>query len=84
MCCIETLLEAVAVVRQIYRHFDMELAGETETAMLHFLAENPQNIHGVHRYSLGELDWIATQRCAVSSSTPIFSGSSLNRDIVTS
>jgi hypothetical protein len=46
--------DPMAVVRLIYSHFDMELTGETEMAMQRFLAENPQNIHGVHRYSLGE------------------------------
>jgi hypothetical protein len=42
------------VVRLIYEHFDMELTRETEMAMERFLAENPQNRHGVHRYSLEE------------------------------
>ncbi|MFZ2445259.1 MAG: sulfotransferase [Syntrophobacteraceae bacterium] len=46
--------EPMAVVRLIYRHFDMELTPESETAMRRFLAKNPQNRHGVHRYSLGE------------------------------
>jgi hypothetical protein len=32
----------------------MALTDETEMAMLRFLAENPQNRHGVHRYSLEE------------------------------
>jgi len=48
----DLLREPMAVVRQIYRHFDMELKSESETAMLSFLAENPQNRHGVHHYSL--------------------------------
>jgi hypothetical protein len=46
--------DPMAVVRLIYRRFDMELTCETETAMLSFLAQNPQNTHGVHSYSLGE------------------------------
>ena len=50
----ELLRDPMAVVRQIYRHFDMELTSETETAMLRFLEKNPQNRHGVHRYSLEE------------------------------
>ena len=41
----------MAVVRLIYDHFGMELTKETETAMERFLAENPQNRHGVHSYS---------------------------------
>jgi hypothetical protein len=43
--------EPMAVVRLIYRHFDMELTSETQTAMEYFLAENPRNRHGAHRYS---------------------------------
>ena len=46
--------EPMALVRLIYSHFDMELTSETEMAMQRFLAENPQNKHGVHRYSLDE------------------------------
>ncbi len=44
----------MGVVRLIYRHFDMEFTTEAEAAMSRFLAQNPQNLHGVHRYSLGE------------------------------
>jgi hypothetical protein len=46
--------DPMAVVRLIYRHFDMELTVETEMAMMRFLAENPQNSHGVHSYSAEE------------------------------
>ncbi len=44
----------MAVVRVIYRHFDMELTPATEMAMRRFLEKNPQNRYGVHRYSLEE------------------------------
>jgi hypothetical protein len=44
----------LAVVRSIYTHFDMKLTPEAEAAMQSFLAQNPQNNHGVHRYTLGE------------------------------
>ncbi|MGC9194672.1 MAG: sulfotransferase family protein [Syntrophobacteraceae bacterium] len=44
----------LAVVRSIYRHFDMKLTAEAEAAMRVFLARNPQNNHGVHRYTLCE------------------------------
>ena len=50
----ELVKDPMAVVRQIYRHFDMELTGESEAAMLRFLAQNPRNRHGVHRYTLEE------------------------------
>jgi hypothetical protein len=48
----DLMREPMAMVRQIYRHFDMELKSESETAMQRFLEENPQNKHGVHHYSL--------------------------------
>jgi hypothetical protein len=50
----DLLRDPIAAVRKIYRHFDMKLTAGSEMAMLKFLAENPQNLHGVHRYSLGE------------------------------
>ncbi|MGP0044525.1 MAG: sulfotransferase family protein [Syntrophobacteraceae bacterium] len=50
----DLIRDPMAVVRLIYNHFDMALTDETEMAMLRFLAENPQNRHGVHRYSLEE------------------------------
>jgi hypothetical protein len=50
----DLLRDPMALVRLIYRHFEMELTSETEMAMQRFLAKNPQNKHGVHRYSLEE------------------------------
>lgn len=50
----DLLRNPLEVVQRIYRHFDMELTDETEMAMIRFLEKNPQDIHGVHRYSLGE------------------------------
>lgn len=44
----------LAVARRIYTHFEMEFTNETEQAMRRFVAQNPQNTNGVHRYSLGE------------------------------
>ncbi len=43
----------LAAIRSIYRHFDMKLTSGAEAAMQAFLARNPQNNHGVHRYTLG-------------------------------
>jgi len=48
----DLMRDPMAVVRRIYKHFDMELKSESELAMLRFLAENPQNRYGVHRYTL--------------------------------
>jgi hypothetical protein len=50
----DLLRDPMDMVRRIYKHFDMELTSETQMAMLRFLANNPQNRHGVHRYSLEE------------------------------
>jgi hypothetical protein len=44
--------DPMAVVRQIYDHFEMVLTDDAERAMQRFLTANPQNKHGVHRYSL--------------------------------
>jgi hypothetical protein len=46
--------DPMAVVREIYRYFDRELTLEAETAMQRFVAENPKNKNGEHRYSLEE------------------------------
>jgi len=39
-------------VRRIYEHFGMQLLPEAEARMRRFLAENPRDKHGTHRYSL--------------------------------
>jgi len=39
-------------VRRIYDHFGIELRSEAEARMRRFLAENPRDKHGRHRYSL--------------------------------
>jgi hypothetical protein len=44
----------MAVIRNLYNHFDMKFTHEAETAMRRFLAQNPQNSNGAHRYSLEE------------------------------
>jgi sulfotransferase family protein len=48
----EFMRDEIAMVRRIYRHFDMELSTEAETAMRRFLAANPKDKHGAHRYTL--------------------------------
>jgi hypothetical protein len=40
-------------VRRIYDHFEMVLGPEAEARMRRFLAENPRDKHGTHRYTLG-------------------------------
>jgi hypothetical protein len=39
-------------VREIYDHWDWELTPDAERRMRAFLAENAQNKHGPHRYTL--------------------------------
>jgi hypothetical protein len=40
------------IVRRIYATFGMELGGEAERRMTHFLERHPQNEHGRHEYTL--------------------------------
>ncbi|BCS52917.1 sulfotransferase [Geobacter sp. SVR] len=46
--------DPMEVVRGIYRHFERELTSEAEAAMQRFVAENPKDKHGIHRYTLEE------------------------------
>jgi hypothetical protein len=46
--------DELAMVRRIYAHFDLELTGEAETRMRRFLAANPKDKHGAHRYALAD------------------------------
>lgn len=46
--------EPIDTVRKIYSRFGRELDTEAEQAMRDFLAANPKDKHGTHRYSLKE------------------------------
>jgi hypothetical protein len=48
------LADPMAVVRTIYDRLGIELTAEAEGAMLSFIAENPQEKHGGHRYSFAD------------------------------
>jgi hypothetical protein len=48
----EFLRDEVAMVRRIYDHFGLVFSEEAENRMRKFLAANPQNRHGAHRYTL--------------------------------
>jgi hypothetical protein len=52
VACADLVKQPMAVVRQIYDHFDMVLTDEAQRAMRNFLTQHPQNKHGVHGYSL--------------------------------
>jgi sulfotransferase family protein len=49
----EMVRDPIAVVRRIYAHFEIPLTEAAEASMRRFLAENPKDKHGAHRYSLG-------------------------------
>ncbi len=49
---LELVRDPMSMVRRIYEHFDLGLTKAAETAMQRFLAENPKDKGGVHRYSL--------------------------------
>ena len=48
----DLLRDEIGMVRRIYAHFDLELSAEAESRMRRFLAENPRDKHGRHRYTL--------------------------------
>lgn len=48
------MADPLATVRAIYARLDLELTGEAETRMRAFLAENPQDKHGLHQYALDD------------------------------
>lgn len=48
----ELLADPLAVVRRIYRHFDLPRSGAVEARMRAFLDTNPKDANGTHVYSL--------------------------------
>jgi len=46
--------DEIATVRRIYQHFGLALSDETEARMRRFLADNPRDKHGRHRYTLAQ------------------------------
>ncbi|MGD0827342.1 MAG: sulfotransferase [Desulfobaccales bacterium] len=50
----ELVRSPLSVVKGLYRHFDLELTDRAETAMRRFVAANPKDKGGMHRYSLEE------------------------------
>ena len=49
----ELVADPMGCVRRIYDHFDMRLGDTAMQRMQRFMADNPQNKHGKHHYSLG-------------------------------
>jgi hypothetical protein len=50
----EFIRDEVGMVRRIYEHFGLELSLDAEERMRGFLAQNPSDKHGVHRYTLAD------------------------------
>jgi len=46
--------DPIAMVARIYAHFGIRLSAEAERRMRSFLATNPKDKHGEHRYSLAQ------------------------------
>ena len=50
----EFIRDEIGMVRRIYAHFDIQLGEEAEARMRRFLAANPKDKHGAHRYRLAD------------------------------
>jgi hypothetical protein len=50
----DLMRDPIGVVRAIYERFDTELTPDAEARMREFLARNPKNKSGQHRYTLEE------------------------------
>jgi hypothetical protein len=48
----DLLRDPIRTVRSIYAHFDLGFSTAAEARMRRFLADNPQDKHGAHEYSL--------------------------------
>ncbi len=48
------MADELGAVRRIYDHFEMELSREAEERMRAFLAANPRDKHGSHRYRVAD------------------------------
>lgn len=50
----DTVADPVGTTRRIYEHFDLELTPAVEQGVRDYLAANPRDKHGSHRYTLEE------------------------------
>jgi hypothetical protein len=46
--------DEIGMIRRIYQHFGLALSADAEARMRRCLADNPQDKHGRHRYTLAE------------------------------
>jgi len=56
--------DEIGTVQRIYEHFGMDFSSEAETRMRRYIAANPKDKHGGHRYEFGTagLDRVAERR----------------------
>jgi hypothetical protein len=56
--------DEIPTIRRLYAHFGLPLAADTEDRMARFLAANPKDKHGAHRYRLADagLDPVTERR----------------------
>lgn len=57
----DLMRDPIGTVKQMYALFDLEFTAAAERRMLSFLAENPKDKHGRHRYSLEQFGLDAEQ-----------------------
>lgn len=50
----DTVDDPVGTVRRVYEHFGLDLTPAVESGVRDYLAENPRDKHGSHRYTLEE------------------------------
>ena len=58
---LEFVREPVASIRRLYAYFGNSLSADAESRMREFLARNPKDKHGAHRYTLAEFGLEAAQ-----------------------
>jgi len=61
---LEFVKDPVGCIRRLYQYFGNELSVESEGRMREFLARNPKDKHGAHRYTLGEFGLDAQRESA--------------------
>lgn len=60
----ELMADPIAVVRRMYRHFDLPLSDAAERAMRRYLATHPKDRHGAHVYTLADFGLDAAEERA--------------------
>ena len=61
----DTVNDPVGTVRRIYEHFGLPMTGTVEQGVQQYLADNPRDKHGAHRYTLADFGLRADEVDAV-------------------